>query len=508
MRVRFAKFGQKGAVCLLAALALLPGSAAAAGIEARDITAPRGVSTQRTITYGSAWVDHDLDGDVDLFVNRHWKRPWFYTARRTRYELSGEDFVSLPGYEDTTPATVDRHHCMWGEANGDGRPDFYCTVGAQRGRGRGANQLAMRTRRGWVDRAETLGLADELGRGRSANWVDYDSDGDLDLFIANGKRDGHPNKLFRNERGSFRLVGVGVRDELRSLTSSWADWDADGDLDLLVTRGNITSSRVATPVAYTNEEGRFVRQRLPVVTTQRWISGDWADVDGDGLIDIALVRKRRVRVLRNLGGRFTELYQRRLARGRSLVWLDWDNDSDLDLFVVQGAPGKPNSATNRPDILLINTGLGFRRVVKAPLRGPRRGNGEAATVSDFDRDGRVDLFVTNGNDPSAWRGRSTLLRNTSSVGNWAGVDLYGGRWNPVAIGATVEVESGAGRYWRFADDGSGYKSQSEIGYVHLGLGRFTTAVVTVHWPEGGKDCAVVRAGRIRKVAKGDARCSP
>lgn len=494
-------------VCLAGWMAVfsLAGGAGAV-ISARDVTKARGIKAAETITYGSSWVDHDLDGDVDLFLNRHWMRPWFFIARGDRFERSAEDFVSLPGYEPPEEGSVDRHDCMWGEANGDGDPDLYCAMGAQQGKGSGPNQLVMRTDGGWVDRAEDFGVADPLGRGRCVNWVDYDGDADLDLFLGNGKRSGQPNELYRNTGDGFDPVGEALRDEMRSLTCSWADWDVDGDPDLLVTRGGITGDRVTKPVAYRNDQGRFVRVRIPGISRHSWTSVAWGGVDGNRRVDVALVRNKRVRVLRNLGGSFTAVFSARVTKGRSVVWLDWDNDTDLDLFVVQGATGEPGSRTNKPDLLFLRTEKGFRRVEKAPLKGPAAGNGETATVSDFDRDGRIDLFVTNGNNPSAWQGRSTLLRNTSTVGNWAGLDLHGGRWNPLAVGAIVQVRIGDTTYWRFPGDGAGYKSQSEIGYVHLGLGDAPSALATVYWSDGSTDCVVVRDGRIARVSKDGAPC--
>ena len=175
----------------LALLGLAGSTSAADGTRYRveDVTRRRGLSTADTFTWGATWVDYDNDDDADLLVNRHWLRPYFYVNANGFYARLREDFY---------PELVDRHGCAWGEADGDGRPDLYCAVGADKGVGTGKNQLLLQKESGFVDAAEEFGVTDEYGRGRTVQWLDIDSDGDLDIFVGNKFRDGQTNVMFVN----------------------------------------------------------------------------------------------------------------------------------------------------------------------------------------------------------------------------------------------------------------------------------------------------------------------
>ena len=83
---------------------------------------------------------------------------------------------------------MDRHNCAWGEANGDGRPDLLCVQGTEVGN----NELWLNTPDGFVESADAYGLARPADRARTATWIDYDQDGDLDLFLGNVPASGHP----------------------------------------------------------------------------------------------------------------------------------------------------------------------------------------------------------------------------------------------------------------------------------------------------------------------------
>lgn len=459
-----------------------------------DRTEDAGIDVTQARTWGSAWSDFAGDGRPSLLHVRHWGTAHLWRNGSDGFERFPADALSQSPF--------DRHQCAWGEADGDARPDLYCAQGARMGHGEGPDQLMIQGD-GLADRAEELGVGDRLGRGRSVNWLDYDGDGDLDIFVGNAVRSGAPNRLFRNKRGSFSVVDAGVSESLDTVSSSWADWDSDGDPDLLVLQHNPLPA-----VAYENRKGNFVRTKIKGVTNAHWLSAAWGDYDGDGLTDLHVVSEERSAIVRNRGDHFKVVKRSRLHEGRMSGWLDVDNDTDLDLFVVQGTRGNRPTTTskNRPDFLFVNRDGDFERVSDPSMRGPRDGNGDGVAIADFDRDGREDIFVTNGY--FHFHGRSTLLRNMSRAGNWAALELQGGPWNPLAYGARLEVKvEGGPRYFRQTNDGIVFRTQSETGSVHLGLGKGTRAQVKVMWPGKGIDCLSVRAGTIRRLDKGSFPCS-
>jgi hypothetical protein len=179
--------------------------------------------------------------------------------------------------------------------------------------------------------------------------------------------------------------------------------------------------------------------------------------------------------------------------------------------VVQGAPGatpRPD-AVNHRDFVLRRAHGRFAKVVRHSFRGPRHGNGDTVSVGDYNRDGRSDVFVTNGYfEYDQWTGKLRLLANKSPAKNWVAVDLFGGRWNPLAIDSEVRVRTTEATYRREVTDGVGFRSQSEVGHVIIGLGSATTAKIRVTWSDGSTDCAVGTAGRTISVRKGASPCTP
>ncbi|MDQ3645302.1 MAG: VCBS repeat-containing protein [Actinomycetota bacterium] len=489
----------------VSALASLPASAGT-GYGFRDVTDAAGLAHARTGTWGSSWNDHDGDGWADLFIGRHGVQPLFYRGSNGTYERVRYDFVDPPGYDAGDGDTwVDRHTCAWGEATGDGTPDLYCTVGANVGTSVGPNQLLVRTPTGIRDVARAYRVRDRYGRGRSVNWLDFDTDGDLDLFLGNWQRDGHASAMFENTRGEFRRVTVGVEDKLRTISSSWSDWDRDGDPDLLVMQ------YTAPTIAYENRGGRYVRVDLPFVTSANWHSASWGDFNADGWTDLHVVNDTRSLILKNERGRFSVEDSRSVREGRMGAWLDVENDGDQDLFLVQGAPGITPSAEalNHRDFLLVRRAGRFEPVRRESFRGPTGGNGDGATVSDHDHDGRQDLLVTNGYfEYEQWVGRTVLLENRIDAASWVAVQLLGKRWNPMGIGARVRVESAGKVLLREITDGVSFRGQSEVSRVHLGLGRGSVepVLVRVKWPGGSTDCAAGLRGQTIAVAQDSQPC--
>jgi len=457
-----------------------------------DVTRSMNVSRERTRTWGSVVFDYDLDGDPDILINRHLRTAQFFENRGGDFRRKRFGVLRGPPRRDRY---YDRHSCGWGEANHDGLPDLYCVSGAQKGLGTGPNQLLIGRGPRLVDRSVRYGVTNRRGRGRSLNWLFANRDSALDLFVGNGVRAGFPNLLLRRSGNRFRRARTEVSVEMEVSASIWADWDRDGDPDLLVIGLGSNGT-----VAYRNTRSGFTRVSIAGVTGRKWLSGAWGDFNGDGRIDLAMVSPTSLEILANRGGGFRRVLGLDLAAGRTATWLDVENDGDLDLFVVRGRTNR----TNRKDFFLVREHGKFRTRFGGSFAGPRVGDGDSVSTGDLNRDGRVDLVVTNGHQRS--RGPTTVLHNRTSSGNWLVLHLRAGDKNPVGFGARVRVKSGPRVIHRFVTDGVGFRGQSDAS-VHVGLARRGQARVKVRWPNGGSDCFTRSANQHVIVRKGEHPCN-
>ena len=424
-------------------------------------------------SWGALFYDRNDDSWPDLFVGHHLRFPTMMTNIRGTFVKDEEDALSF-----TAPGrrTYDRHSCAWGEANGDGRPDLYCVSGAQKGRGSGPNQLALGTSTGLKTAAASYGAVDLRGRGRTTNWIDFDMDGDLDIFVGNAFRKNHPNVMFENTGDGYRKASVGVTKEVYSRSSSWADWDANGYPDLLLTVDKGTGV-----LAYSNSGGRFVESRIGLQGVAGLMSA-WGELDGDGMPDLAVVSRSGITTFRNVGGMFRKEQFLPADHALAATWVDLDNDGAQDLFVVRGAP---RGSTDRGDLVYLREEGRFATRPSTVLL-PSVGRGETVATADFDRDGHLDIVVTNGN--ARTKGRVDLLRNTTDSGRSVVVDLVGTGWNPDAFGAQVSVKAGDLAYRFQTNDGASYRAQSDVGSLILGIGDRLRAEIEVTWPDGSRDC--------------------
>ena len=168
-------------------------------------------------------------------------------------------------------------------------------------------------------------------------------------------------------------------------------------------------------------------------------------------------------------------------------FFDYDNDGDLDLFVVNGhvypeVDENDFSGTTyaQPNQLFANQG-GGKFVDVSAQSGPGM---EVSKVSrgacfgDYDNDGDVDLFVVNLNDTP------TLLNNDGgNRQNWLTVQLFGSQVNRDGVGARVRVFTPTGSQWRTINGGSGYLGHNDI-RAHFGLQGQRQVDVEITWPDG------------------------
>lgn len=163
---------------------------------------------------------------------------------------------------------------------------------------------------------------------------------------------------------------------------------------------------------------------------------------------------------------------------------DFDNDMDIDLYLVCTAPTQ-----NQPNLLYENDGQGnFTRVAQAGgAEGSMKGRGNQVAMADYDRDGFLDLFITNGAGPPPFAdGPQQLFRNLGNGNRWLEIDLRGTVSNRDGIGATITLETGNKVQVRQQGGGMHSFSQNHA-RIHFGLGDNIAADrLTVLWPSGAR----------------------
>ncbi len=451
---------------------------------------------------GLAAVDYDADGDVDLYVAGGDATP----NRLFRNEGDGT-FVDV-----SAEAGLDLVHKGSGptfaDIDGDGDLDLF--VGAVDG----DPYYLMENRNGtFVDITADSGLGIAAPNTFSAAFADYDADGDLDLALAHW---GNPEQadtetLWRNTGdGTFESYSVQSRIaetlvdssdpqalQIRapafrrdnSFTPNFADIDGDGDLDLLMASDFRTSQVFAN-----TGDGRFrLTTDREVIKDQAGMGAAVLDYDNDGDLDWFVTSIYKVadddtagygnRLYANDGmGVFTDVTDAAGVANGGWGWAacsaDFDNDGHQDLFHVNGwreESDVPDNDYVRDQVRLFRSNGDGTFVDEAEASGlTDRGQGRGVACFDADRDGDIDIAITNNGDEGI-----VFYRNDSEHANhYLGVRLEG-----FGIGARVTVAAGGRTQVQEMRAGNNFVSQNPM-ELHFGLGEADAADVTVDWPDG------------------------
>jgi hypothetical protein len=240
-----------------------------------------------------------------------------------------------------------------------------------------------------------------IDRSVAVSWVDFNRDGLLDFFVANGgplNQDGQLNEIWLHAGDDplfpFELIldGPVAEEPTNSMGASWGDYDNNGFPDLFLT--NHQGFGDSHDLLYQNADGLFTRVTTGVIGNDggESVSAAWADYDNDGYIDLFVANNGQPNFLyRNIGGiGFEKIASGEIVTDGSAsycgVWGDYDNDGFVDLFVANY--GSDN-------FLYRNNGDGtFIRTVSGEIVTDG-GFSYGASWGDYDNDEDLDLFVAN-----------------------------------------------------------------------------------------------------------------
>jgi len=449
-------------------------------------------------TYGSSWGDLNGDGWADLWQGNHG-----FIGKGSKIYLNTKhgSFLDITSqYELDSILDRDNHGASWADFDNDGDQDLFVIVGGQRGIGQGPNIFLVNENGELKDKATDYELDYPFGRGRTSLWFDSNVDGLLDIVLANSRRPDQtaPTILFVQTPFGFKKLTTLV--ELANVSSvTTSDLDLDGKMELVFLSGSKRKIYDVTDLPFTD-----LRKDLNL---KKVGGNDWSisDFNGDLRPDIFTVTGGYTKERQFLNDTFfmnngSKFENRSFMVGlknptacRSVVSGDFDNDMDLDVYSVCSVVeinlnGTFGRIENIPNMLYENLGNGIFFLVQGAggAEGTDLGLGESVSSVDYNNDGFLDLYVTNGlmGTQTKISAPSQLFKNVGNDNHWVEIDLVGTKSNRDGIGAKVIVSAGDIKQIREQNGGIHYRAQNHQ-RIHFGLGNNELVDnVIVYWPSG------------------------
>ena len=450
---------------------------------------------------GSAWGDYDNDGDEDIVAVGTYQAHALY---RNNGDGTFTDVAEGAGIADPRGG--------WGSLFADYDNDGYLDLYITRGGWSGAAENTLYHNNGdgtFSDVTHAAGVADPQSSFCAA-WADYDNDGYLDLYIADGViGDGAANVLYHNNGdGTFTNTAetAGVANTGNSLGTAWGDYDKDGHIDLHVV--NFGQSNV---LYRNNGDGTFTdvtpTTGMNIPVTDAFVTF-FLDVDNDADLDIFISNSgsfrafiagqitgtaphdgdRQVLYRNNGDGTFTDvtresgLYQAFGAMGANFG--DIDSDGYLDIYLATGAP---QMGRLERDALFRNNGDGTFTDATFALGLGNIGKGHGVTFGDVDTDGDVDIYVPVGGAFIGDQWHNLFYQNAGAGNNWLTLKLVGVKSNRDGIGAKVTLHVGDSVIYREVSGGCGFGSTNSLS-LEIGLKAHPKVdTFEIVWPSGQVD---------------------
>jgi hypothetical protein len=411
---------------------------------------------------GAGWGDYDNDGDLDLFVASFGTSKLFRNnGDSTFIDVTDEAGVGDPNNQHRSIGVA------WGDYDQDANLDLMVVrwiteddpmVMITRAFQPLVRALVLYHNNGdgtFTDVTFLLGDRRDYpskvkGAGFKPGFVDYDNDGDPDIYVVNDfGEDNYPNVLWRNDgadgAGGWIFTDVsadsGTDVAISGMGLAVGDYDNDADLDFYMT--DMGDSEFLE----NRGDGTFVN------VTDRTGTGR-GQVPGDSLVDGSV--------------------------GWGAAFANLNNDGFLDLYYVAGELDK-----GQPNALFVGDNGGSFLDVSSSSGTDDTGIGRGVAFGDFDNDGRTDMFVVNVGGQDSGPGVARLFKNVSDNGNhWLSIKLVGNGSNRDGIGARVKVTAGDATQIREMGASQAHMSHSVVP-VHFGLGTANKVhEIEIRWPSG------------------------
>ena len=436
------------------------------GMSFTDIAASAGVEDSSGEANGVCFGDYDNDGLKDFYLNNR------YGFNKLFHNDDGLHFTDVTG---AAGVSGDSDHfstgCAWGDYNSDGYLDLlvghHITEDPE-----GETNVEV------GNRPLLLFTNDQDGTFTNDNDLLFDPDIPADP----------------GEPGSNPIRGA-------TFTPSFVDYDNDGDLDIYVVNDFGFELR---PNALLRNDGdgpggwewTDVSESSGADTKAYGMGLGIGDFDRNGFFDFSFTNVGQNYLLSNNNGMFNNvgitagidrptIYTGDVQVTWGSFFFDYNNDGWEDLYFVAGflEPAEHNFDI-QPNLLFLNdqNGATFTDVSAESGTDDDR-YGRAGVYADFNNDGCLDIYLGNmGGDEST--GTNRLFQNTCTNGNnWIIIKTVGTESNSDGIGARITSTSASGEQMREVRSGSTHHSNNMIP-VHFGLGSDTQTDIEITWPSG------------------------
>jgi len=411
--------------------------------------------------------DYDGDGDVDLYAGSYdpisatYKHYLFNNDIGRFKDVSVEAGITHTGKESSATFI---------DYDNDGFLDIYIVRD-------GGDILYRNARPGFFIDVTAKAKAGSPTGGNMALFFDMDHDGDLDFFEARSTSDllfrNNSDGTFQNQSSKLGLPG----STLITRDAAFGDFDEDEDIDFIVVNEN------ASNILYSNQRQGVFKD---ITETSGLKSGNGSgavttgDYNNDGYLDlfIASLNGGNHKLYLNLrSGRFEEVKNTmemfsslRNVKAYDAIFLDFDNDGFLDLFIAGESVEKDGQGV----FLYHNDGKGNFKDV-SELLPPDLKSCRQAAVLDYNDDGDLDMAIAGVN------GGVFLLRNDGGNNNHfiriklVGLRAGSAKNNHFGIGAKMEMRAGNLYQTMVVTDPN----------IHFGIGkRSTVDVIRITWTNG------------------------